>query len=160
MKRTRNIEWNDPMEGFQLGQKLSGLAYQKAIQEGLIPLPPLLQTLDFEVGSLEKGKVAFTFQPQEFHYNPIGAVHGGVITAILDSAMGCAVHSTLAAEVGYTTLELKVNFLRAVTLKQGELKAIGKVIHAGKRIAMAEAQLVDTNNVIYAHAVSTCMILQ
>lgn len=104
--------------------------------------------------------MSFLFEPQEFHYNPIGTVHGGVISAILDSAMGCSIHSLLPAGTGYTTLELKVNFLKAVTAQTGELSATGKVIHAGNRIALVEARLTDKHNIIYAHGVSTCMIYQ
>ena len=159
MERTRNIHWNDPTEGLSKAKGLSGLEYLLAMQNGQLHLPPLLDTLDFRLGSIEKGKVIFTFRPQEFHYNPIGTVHGGVISAILDSAMGCTLHSILDAGVGYTTLELKVNFLKAITITQGELKAIGKIIHAGSRTALVEAQLTDDNQTIYAHGVSTCLIL-
>jgi len=158
--RKRTFSWDDPMTGAKAAQSMSGLQYLEAMRDGHLPLPPLLHTLDFHVASLAKGEVAFAFMPQEFHYNPIGSVHGGVISAILDSATGCALHSTLEAGVGYTTLELKVNFLRAVTPAKGELRAVGKVIHAGKRTALTEAQLVDARGTLYAHAVSTCMILE
>jgi len=160
MERTRLIQWEDPLQGLQEAKAMSGLEYLQAMQDGQLPLPPLLHTLDFKVGSLEKGKVSFTFQPREFHYNPIGTVHGGVISAILDSAMGCSLHSMLEAGVAYTTLELKVNFLKAITTKQSELVAVGKVIHQGSRTALVEAQLIDAQHVIYAHAVSTCLILK
>ena len=96
--------------------------------------------------------------PGEQHYNPIGAVHGGIITTILDSVMGCAVHSTLPAGVGYTTLELKVNFVRAVTHRVGPLRCEGKVVHGGRQVATADATLTDLNGKLYAHATSTCMI--
>jgi len=119
-----------------------------------------LDTLDLKPISLEKGFAVFGFEPQEFHYNTIGTVHGGVIAAILDSAMGCAIHATLEAGTGYTTLELKVNFLKAVTIKSGPLKATGKVIHGGKRTALVESQLTDDAGNIYAHSVSTCLILK
>lgn len=138
---------------------MSGLDYLHAISRGEIPYPPLLDTLDLKAVSLEKGTAVFAFQPQEFHYNTIGSVHGGVISAILDSAMGCAIHSTLEAGTGYTTLELKVNFLKAVTIRSGLLKASGKIIHAGKKTALVEAQLTDEKGNIYAHGVSTCLIL-
>ena len=159
-ERTRTFTWEDPMKGAMEAMQMSGYDYLKAMGEGKIPLPPILHTLDFKVNHLEKGVVIFSFEPQEFHYNPIGSVHGGVITAILDSAMGCSLHSLLDAGVGYTTLELKVNFLKAVNIKTGLLKAVGKVINAGSRSALVEAQLVDESGKIYAHAVSTCMILK
>lgn len=158
--RERTFQWENPMEGAKQALQMSGLAYLQAMSDGQIPFPPLLHTLDFKPTLLEKGKVIFSFQPQEFHYNPIGSVHGGVISAILDSAMGCTLHSILEAGTGYTTLELKVNFLKAVTTKNEELHAVGKIIHAGGRTALVEAQLIDNNNTVYAHGVSTCMIFK
>nr|WP_199158251.1 PaaI family thioesterase [Pedobacter sp. ASV2] len=160
MERSKLITWKDPMEGANEALKLSGLEYLQAMGDGKLPLPPLLYTLDFKVSELKPGEVVFEFTPQEFHYNPIGTVHGGVISAILDSAMGCSLHSLLPAGKGYTTLELKVNFLKAVTIKTGLLKTISKVINLGGRTALIEAQLVDANQTIYAHAVSTCLILK
>jgi uncharacterized protein (TIGR00369 family) len=159
-ERTRTFTWEDPMKGATEAMQMSGYEYLQAMGDGKIALPPILHTLDFKVNHLEKGIVIFSFEPQEFHYNPIGSVHGGVITAILDSAMGCSLHSLLDAGVGYTTLELKVNFLKAVNIKTGLLKAVGKVIHVGSRSALVEAQLLDESGKIYAHAVSTCMILK
>ena len=156
--RERTFRWDDPMKGAKEALTMAGLDYFQAMNDGRLPMPPLLHTLDFKVESIEKGKAVFAFEPQEFHYNPIGTVHGGVISAILDSAMGCSIHSLLAAGTGYTTLELKVNFLKAITIKSGELKAVGKVIHSGSRTALVEAQLIDEKGTIYAHGVSTCMI--
>ena len=159
-KRERTFAWENPLVGAKQALQLSGLDYLQAMGDAKIPFPPLLYTLDFKPTHLEKGKVIFSFQPQEFHYNPIGSVHGGVISAILDSAMGCTLHSILEAGTSYTTLELKVNFLKAVTAKLGELQAVGKIIHSGGRTALVEAQLIDKDNVVYAHGVSTCLILK
>jgi uncharacterized protein (TIGR00369 family) len=161
MERTRTIQWEDPLAGAQKAAHMSGRDYLQAISDGEIAPPPLLHTLDIKKPSvIEKGTITFSFVPQEFHYNPIGSVHGGVISAILDSAMGCSLHTLLEAGTGYTTLELKVNFIKGITIKTGELRAIGKVIHAGSRTALVEAQLLDANNVLYAHGVSTCLILK
>ena len=161
MERTRTIEWEDPLIGAQKAAGMSGMEYLQAISDGEIPPPPLLHTLDVKrPATIEKGTVTFSFVPQEFHYNPIGSVHGGVISAVLDSAMGCSLHTLLQAGTGYTTLELKVNFIKGITIKTGELMAVGKVIHAGGRTALVEAQLLDANNVLYAHGVSTCLILK
>jgi uncharacterized protein (TIGR00369 family) len=157
--RERTIRWEDPMKGAKQALTMAGLDYFEAMNEGRLPFPPLLQTLDFKVENIRAGEAVFTFQPQEFHYNPIGTVHGGVISAILDSAMGCSIHAQLPAGMGYTTLELKVNFLKAITIKTGELRAIGKVIHAGRRTALVEASLVDHTGTIYAHGTSTCMMM-
>ncbi len=148
------------MTGATQARTMSGQAYLDAMSAGTIDFPPLLHTLDFKVEGASEGSAVFSFQPQEFHYNPIGTVHGGVITAMLDSAMGCSLHSMLEAGVGYTTLEIKVNFLKAITIKTGVLKAIGKVIHNGSRMALTEAQLVDEAGTVYAHGTSTCMILR
>jgi uncharacterized protein (TIGR00369 family) len=159
-KRERTFTWDDPAETAKLAVTMPGIEFLEAITSGAIPAPPLLHALDLEVNSIEKGKAVFSFRPQEFHYNPIGTVHGGVITAILDSAMGCTLHSLLPAGTGYTTLELKVNFLKPVTMQPGRLMATGKIIHAGGRTALVEAQLTDEAGKVYAHAVSTCLILK
>lgn len=148
------------MTGATQARTMSGQAYLDAMSAGTIDFPPLLHTLDFKVEGASEGSAVFSFQPQEFHYNPIGTVHGGVITAMLDSAMGCSLHSMLEAGIGYTTLEIKVNFLKAITIKTGVLKAIGKVIHNGSRTALTEAQLVDEAGTVYAHGTSTCMLLR
>lgn len=160
MERSKTITWENPLIGAREAMTMSGYEYLQAMGEGRIPYPPIMHTLDLKAVTLEKGKVTFAFTPQEFHYNPIGSVHGGVITAILDSAMGCTLQSVLEAGTGYTTLELKVNFLKSVNTQNGELRATGKIIHAGSRTALTEAQLTDEKGTVYAHAVSTCMILK
>jgi acyl-coenzyme A thioesterase PaaI-like protein len=111
MTRTRTFNWEDPKIGAAASQQLSGFEYLSAIAKGELPQSPIFVTKGFESIELVEGKVSFFMRSQEFHYNPIGVVHGGVISTILDSAMGCTVHSVLPAGVGYITLELKVNFL-------------------------------------------------
>ena len=160
MERSRTITWQDPLQGAAQAREMAGAEYLQAMQDGAIARPPVLSTLDFKAESFEAGRATFSFHAQEFHYNPIGSVHGGVITAILDSAMGCSLHSLLPAGTGYTTLELKVNFLKAVNMQCGELKAIGKVIHHGSRTALAEAQLMNDAGAVFAHATSTCLIVK
>jgi uncharacterized protein (TIGR00369 family) len=160
MERKRTFEWQDPACAKWALIQLSGLDYLNGINQGKIPAPPLMHTLDFNPSQIEKGEAIFSFMPQEFHYNPLGSVHGGVISAILDTAMGCSLHSLLEACVAYTTLELKVNFLKAVTIKTGTMKAIGKVIHFGKRTGLIEARLIDSGSVVYAHSTCTSMILK
>jgi uncharacterized protein (TIGR00369 family) len=159
-ERARTIHWEDPSPGAAKAKQMAGVDYLQAIGKGEIPYPPLLKTLEFEPVEIGQGRAIFSFTPQEWHYNSIGSVHGGVISAILDTAMGCSLHSLLPAEVGYTTLELKVNFLKIVTTASGVLNAVGKVIHQGGRTALTEAQLTDKNGTVYAHGVSTCMILK
>ncbi|HLP51544.1 MAG TPA: PaaI family thioesterase [Chitinophagales bacterium] len=160
MERTRTFNWQNPLDGAQKATTMSGMEYLQAMNKGDIALPPLLHTLDFVVHETEPGEVIFGFTPQEFHYNPIGTVHGGVISAILDSAMGCSLHTLLEAGTGYTTLELKVNFIKAITIQTGPVRAIGKVINQGGRTALTEAKLVDANGKLLAHATSTCLILK
>ena len=157
---SRTFHWEETSKGIEAISSISGLDYLNAMQAGTLPLSPLVKTLDFAVDQIEKGKVVFSFSPQEFHYNPLGTVHGGVISALLDSAMGCTLHSVLEAGYGYTTLELKTNFLKAITMKTGLLKATGKVLHAGSRTALLEAVVTDNTGKIYAHGTSTCMILK
>jgi uncharacterized protein (TIGR00369 family) len=159
-QRERMYSWGNPLEGVELSKNLSGLDYLLAIKRGELPASPLMNTLDFSIGELEEGKASFYFEPQEFHYNPNGSVHGGVITAILDSAMGCALHSLLPKGMVYTTLELKVNFLKMVRSGTGILTATGKIIHLGSKTALLEASLTDANGKKYAYGVSTCMLLK
>ncbi len=158
MERSRTFTWEDPTIGSQQALKMQGIDYLKSMLEGKLPAPPLVYTLDFKMKSIEPGKAVFSFIPQEFHYNPIGSVHGGVISAILDSAMGCTVHSMLPAGKGYTTLELKANFLRPITKECGELISEGKIIHMGGKTALVEAQIIDQAGKVYAHSVSTCLL--
>ncbi len=131
----------------------------RAFLTGDLPPPPFMQLLGIRIVSVEPSTVAFEFDPAEFMYSPLGNVHGGIVTVLLDTAMGCSFHTTLSAGTGYTTLELKVNFLKPVTAKAGTLRAEGHVIHAGSRVATADARLLDSKQGLYAHATSTLMIL-
>jgi uncharacterized protein (TIGR00369 family) len=157
---SRTFHWEDTSKGIEAITSIAGFDYLNAMHAGSLPLSPLVKTLDFGVDQIEKGKVVFSFLPQEFHYNPLGSVHGGVISALLDSAMGCTLHSVLEAGTGYTTLELKTNFLKAITIKTGLLKATGKILHIGSRTALLEADITDSSGKIYAHGTSTCLILK
>lgn len=159
MQRKRTYEWNDPFEGANKAGALPGIEYLEAMNKDEIPLPPIVHTPGFGKPDIKQGEVTFYFEPQEYHYNPIGSVHGGVITSILDSAMGCTLQSVLPAGTGYTTLELKVNFLKAVSYKNGKMTAVGKIIHAGKSTALVKATLTDASGKVYAYGIPTCMIL-
>lgn len=156
--RTRTYAWESPLETAAKAQSLTGFEFLNEVLQGNIPPPPIAQTLDFHPLSVEEGKVMFEFIPQEFHYNPIGSVHGGVISTLLDTAMGCAIHSVLGQGVAYTTLELKVNFIKAVTIESGKLFVEGRIIHSGRTTALVEGDLRSENGTLYAHSVSTCMI--
>lgn len=137
----------------------SGLELLRRILHGDHPRAPISDTLGFDLVEVEEGRAVFSITPGPQHYNPIGSVHGGVAATLLDSCMGCAVHSTLAPGVGYTTLELKVNLVRAITADTGELRAVGSLISAGRRVATAEGRLVDADGRLYAHGTTTCLIL-
>lgn len=136
----------------------SGVEFFEAIGRGQLPTPPISQTLDIWPLEWEPGRMVFQGNPGKAHYNPIGSVHGGWTAAMLDSAVGCAIHSMLPAGKGYTTVELKVNYIRAVTADVGPLRAEGKVIHVGGQIATAEGRLYDAGGKLYAHATTTCLI--
>jgi uncharacterized protein (TIGR00369 family) len=136
----------------------SGVQFFEAIGTGELPSPPISHTLDIWPVEWDTGRMVFQGMPAAAHYNPIGSVHGGWIATMLDSAVGCAIHSTLPVGKGYTTLELKVNYIRAVTADAGPLRAEGKVIHVGGQIATAEGRLYDAAGKLYAHATTTCLI--
>lgn len=159
-ERTRTVSWGDPMAGVGAARTMSGLEYLRAIAGGELPSAPMADLLGFEPVEVDEGRVVFSVEPAEYHYNPIGAVHGALACALFDSAMGCAVHTKLPAGVGYTTVELKVNFLRPITSRTGRLLCEGKTIHVGGRIATAEARLKDMEGKLYGHATTTCMILR
>lgn len=156
--RTRSYSWTDPMiNAAELGRR-SGLETLQAIGSGEIPPPPIMKTLDYSGLTAEHGRVSFFMPVQEYHYNPLGSVHGGVLATLLDTATGCAVHSTLPAGVGYTTLDLTTKFLRPVTLASGTLRCEGTVINRGRTTALSEARLFDAADRLVAYATSSCMI--
>lgn len=140
-------------------RRMSGLALLQGMVEGRFPSPPMAETLDFALVSVKHGEAVFRGAPGGQHYNPLGTVHGGYAATLLDSALGCAVHSTLEAGEGYTTMEFKVHLVRAMTEATGDVLAQGQVIHRGRRSATAEAKLVDDAGRLYAHGTTTCMIL-
>ena len=142
----------------QHGVQLSGLELLQRAIAGEYPPPPIAKLMDIRLTHIEKGKATFTGTPQEFHYNPLGSVHGGYGATLLDSAMGCAVHSTLDPGDIYTTLEFKINFMRALTHETGEVRGIGSVINVTRTTAVAEGRIEDGEGRIYAFATTTCVI--
>ena len=156
--RTRTFSWSDPaVNAAQLGRR-SGLEVLRAISDGHLPPPPIMQTIGVDGLEIDEGTVTVLIHPQEFHYNPLGTVHGGVLSTLLDTAAACSVHSTLPAGVGYTSLDLNVKFLRPVTLDSGQLRCVGTVLQRGRRTALAEARLYEATGKLAAHATSTCLI--
>ncbi|MFD7879993.1 PaaI family thioesterase [Streptomyces sp. NPDC059766] len=158
MGRTRTYEWDDPGVTAAAAARDAGIDFLRAMQEGRVPGPPILATLDFSLDEVEPGRVVFSLMPGEEHYNPIGSVHGGVYATLLDSAAGCAVHSTLPHGMAYTSLDLTVKFLRRITVDTGRVRAVGRVVQAGRRTALAEATLIDASDRLLAHATSSCML--
>ena len=159
MKRALEVTWQDPVALAEAGRRLPGIEFLRAIRDGKLPAPPIAALLGFALVEVEPGRAVFEVTPGERHYNPIGVVHGGLAMTLLDSAMGCSVQTQMPAGGGYTTLEAKTNLVRAITAETGLLRAIGKVIHVGKRIATAEARLEDKTGKLYAHATTTCIVL-
>lgn len=138
---------------------MSGLDYLQAIATGQLPPPPIANLLNMQLVEVSEGRAVFTVQPSEYHYNPIGAVHGGLAATLCDSAMACAIHATLSPGKAYTTVELHVNYIRPIIVQTSLLRCIGQIIHVGRRIATAEARLLDNDDKLYAHATTTCIIL-
>jgi uncharacterized protein (TIGR00369 family) len=156
---TREVTWALPGQGdFEALSNLDGLGQLRAIEQGLMPPPPVMNTIDMNMFHAERGTVTCGMKVETFHYNPLGGVHGGMISTLLDTAAGCSVHSTLEVGEGYTSLDLTVKFLRPVTVDSGQLTCVGKVLSRGRRTALAEAQLFDENGKLLAHATSSCMI--
>jgi uncharacterized protein (TIGR00369 family) len=159
-ERRRLVTWEDPLIGASAARTMSGLAYLRAMIAGDIPPPPIASLLGMELIEVAEGRAVFGIEPAEFHYNPIGMVHGGIACTLFDSAMGCAVQSLLPAGAGYTTLEIKVNFIRALTSTTGPVRCEAAAIHVGRSTATAEARLVDAAGKLCGHATTTCMIFR
>lgn len=159
-KHERIVSWENPRQLAAAARDLSGLEFLQKIVAGELPPPPLASLMNFSIVELREGYAVFAVEPAEYHYNPIGVVHGGLAATLLDSAMGCAIHSTLPAGAGYTTLEIKVNFVRAMTAETGRVRCEAKIIHVGGRTATAEGRVIDEAGKLYAHGTTTCLILR
>jgi len=159
-RRSRTVTWEDPFEVLKAAPGRTGLELLKEVFEKRLPPPPIAQTMGFTGVHVEAGKAVFEGEPAEYLYNPIGVVHGGFAMALLDSAMGCAVHSTLAAGDRYTTLEAKTNFVRPITIDTGSVRCEGAVIHRGATVATAEGKLFAVSSgKLLAHGTTTCLIM-
>jgi uncharacterized protein (TIGR00369 family) len=144
----------------EAARALPGIEFLRAIRDGRLPAAPMAELLGFKLVEVEPGHAVFEVMPGERHYNPIGVVHGGLAMTLLDSAMGCAVQTQVPAGAAYATLEAKTNLTRPITSDTGKLRAIGKLVHMGARVATAEARLVDGEGKLFAHATTTCMVLR
>ena len=155
--RNRLVTWTEPVFDPAQIAAMSGLDYLQHLLDTRRG-PPIGALLDFQLVRIEPGRAVFSGTPSEFHYNPIGVVHGGFAATLLDSALGCSVHTTLKPGFAYTTIELKVNFVRPLRMTTGLVTCEGQVIHVGSRIATAEARITDAGGKLYAHGSTTCLI--
>lgn len=158
--RHRAYAWEDQTATRSAGANQDGLAVLHAIGRDDLPLPPALRTLDISPHEAEPGRVSFLLTPAEFHLNPFGLVHGGVLAALLDTAMGCAVHSLLPAATGYVTAELNVRYLRPASVASGTLTCVGHVLRPGRRSMVVQARIVDDTGREVAVAGATCMVIE
>ena len=157
--RSKTITWYDPAVGAAAAGTMPGLDLLRAIGDGTLPPPPISQHFDFAPVSVEVGDVVFTCTADESAYNPIGMVHGGFVCTLLDTVTGCAVHTTLPAGTAYTSLEIKVSYLRPIHSHTGPLTAHGWVTRAGRRAAFAEGDVRDADGKVLATATSTCLVM-
>jgi len=158
--RERVVSWDDPAALAERAAAMAGVDFLRAIAAGDLPPPPVARLLGMRLIDVEWGTVTFALTPCESLYNPIGMVHGGVTATLLDSAMGCAVHSELPAGAGYTTLELKANYLRPITTGTGPVRCRARVVHRGGTVATAEARAWrEADDELLAHATTTCLVL-
>lgn len=160
MTESKTITWTDPRPTAALGAQLSGMDYLSKMIAGEVPGPPIMAHMNQQLVRVINGEAWFEATPDDSHYNPIGVVHGGFAMTLLDSAAGCAVHTTLQQGWAYTSLETKVNFLRAVTSDVGPLTAHGWVTKPGRRVAFSEADLRDADGTLFGTASSTCAVFQ
>ena len=156
--RTRTITWQDPTIALKARRAQSGLSYLEQVVAGVYPAPPIAHVMDLRLAEVARGRVVFETTPAEFHYNPLGSVHGGLAATLLDSAMGCAVHTCLEAGDLYTTIEIKLNYLKPLTIETGPVRGIATIVHISRTIGLAEARVLDRHDAIYAFATSTCLI--
>jgi uncharacterized protein (TIGR00369 family) len=158
--RTRTFTWRDPMATATLARERSGMEMLQAVIDGTVGPPPIADLLGMSLVEVADGRAVFAVEPAEWMYNPIGSVHGGIAATLLDSCMGCAIHTTLPAGVGYATSDLQIRYARGITLDTGRIVAEGTVVHAGRRLATAEGRLTaqDTGKLL-AHATTACLLI-
>ena len=157
--RQRRYSWQDPTERWSKLGKLSGSDYLTDVLEGKAPKPPIAIALRLNLVEVSEGRVIYSGQPGEDFTNDVGSIQGGWVAALIDAAIGSAVHSALPQGVQYTTLELKVNYVRAITLESGKMHCIAETVHVGRTTSTAKASVKDAAGKLYAHATTTCLIL-
>jgi uncharacterized protein (TIGR00369 family) len=156
--RVRTIRWHDPAIAFDAMRRMTGLEFLRAAQRGEVPVAPISALVGYRFIEVEEGRVVVAFEPAEYHYNPLLIAHGGIAATLLDTAMACAMQTLMPVGIGFTTLEIKVNYLRPITIGAGELRAEGRVINVGRRVGVAEGRITDASGKLYAHATTTCLV--
>jgi uncharacterized protein (TIGR00369 family) len=157
MTRTANDEATARREG---RGTMSGLEYMRKLASGELPPSPMGRLMGFRLVEVEEGRAVFVVEPGEHHSNGIGIAHGGLAATLLDSATGCAINTMMPAGRIFTTLEMKINYVRPLTPKTGEVRCEARVIHAGSRVATAEGRIIDADGKLYAHGTATCMLFR
>lgn len=160
MQRTKTVHWSDPSAGALAARTLTGIEWLRAMARQEAPAPPLADVLGFRLEQIEKGEVVVTLEPQEYHYNPMGVLHGGMAATLFDSSLGCAVQTMLPPAHAAPTMQLQVNYVRPVSVRTGKVFCSGKVVHLGNRSATAEGRLTDREGKLYAHATGTFLVTE
>lgn len=158
IRRSRVVEWDDPTSTAAAGASMDGLDFVRAVMDHAVPTAPMHELMRIAIVSAEFGQVVFTCTPDESAYNAIGSVHGGLICTLLDAVIGGATHTTLAKGQGFSSIEIKVSYLKGVQQSSGLLTATGKVVKSGSRVAFAEAAVTDSAGALVATASSTLLI--
>ncbi len=158
--RERLVTWEDPLASSGALRGMSGLEAIRAVRDGRVAPPPIARLMNFTIAEVDEGRVVFEGYPGEEHYNPIAVVHGGFALTLFDSAMGCAIHTTLPQGVAYTTTDVQVRFIRAITKDTGPVRCEAKVVHVGRSTAVAEATLRDGNGRVLGTGTTACAILR
>lgn len=157
-KRERTVSWHDPAPTTKTGLGLAGIDYVRAMVDGELPPPPISGLVNMALVEAEPGRVVFTCEPGEWAYNPIGTIHGGIVCTLLDSVCGCALHTVLPQGKGYTSVEIKVNYLKTVHPSSGPLRATGTVVKAGSRVGFTEGVVTNAKGEVVATATSTLLL--
>ena len=157
--RSRVVTWHDPSVSSESAASTAGLEFLAGLLDGSRPPPPIASLFGMRIREVAVGRVVFEFDPDESFYNPIGTVHGGVVCTLADTAIGCAVHSTLAAGVGYTSIDLQVSYLAPLMSTSGPVVATGHVVRSGRRVAFGRAEIVDGRDRLVAEAAGSCLII-
>jgi uncharacterized protein (TIGR00369 family) len=158
--RERLVRWEDPLETAGALRALPGIEALRAVRDGRVPPPPIAKLMNFTLAEAEEGRAVFEGTPGEEHYNPIGSVHGGFALTLMDSALGCAIHTMLPAGVGYATTDVQVRLIRGITKDTGPVRCEATVVHVGRSTAVAEAKLYDGQRRLLATGTTACAVLR